>query len=225
MRLVGAGIVIVALLNAGCGGEQLVQDDIDPVGLLESSAIAMAELESASFQMERTGAPVTIERMTFDQAAGQYAAPNNARALLGMRAGDLVVELGTISTGGRTWLTNPLTGDWEVIDPDLAFNPALIFDPETGWPAVLAEVSDPEYVGRAGDRHHVRGTVPGERIGTLMAGLAAPEPAVLEMQFDVESTRLVRVEFDTTGENGTSSWVIDLDAFDEPVQIEPPATE
>ena len=225
MRIIGTALLALALLAAACGGDDFTDDGADPEQLLRSAAEAMADVETASFRMERRGAPVTIEGMAFDGATGQYSAPDSARAILRGRAGDLAVELGTISTEGRTWLTNPLTGEWELIDSEFAFNPAVIFDADTGWPALLGEITDLEYVGRSGDVRRIRGTVSGERIEALMAGLAAAEPTTLTMDVDVETSLLVRVEFDTTGEGGVSSWVIELDDYGEPVTIEPPTTE
>jgi hypothetical protein len=43
------------------------------------------------------------------------------------------------------------------------------------------------------------------------------------MEIDPDTDRLRRVEFDTVGDGGTSSWVIELSDYDEAVEIEPPA--
>lgn len=183
----------------------------------------MSEVRSASFAMERTGAVVTIQGMAFDGATGEFQAPHSARALLRVRASDLSIELGSISVGERTWLTNPLAGGWELVDPDLAFNPADLFDVETGWRQVLEEATDAEYLGRIGDRDRVQATVAGDRVRALTAGVAEAQPASLVMEIDPETSLLVRLEFDTTGQDGVSSWTIDLGGYDEPVQIDPPA--
>jgi hypothetical protein len=209
---------------AACGGGDPDYDGVDPSDVLASSAEAMAAVESASFEMRRSGATVEIEGMVFDSAVGEYVAPDSARALLRLRAGDLSVELGTISIGERTWLTNPLSGSWEELESGTGFNPADIFDPDIGWPPLLTDdISNVEYLDRRGGVHRIRGTVAGERMAVLTAGLADAQPVTVEMEIDRSTNRLHRLEFETMGDGGVSSWVIDLSGYDESVQIQPPS--
>ena len=224
MRVIRIGLLGVLVTVAwGCGSEQ-PEATVDVTALLGSSAAAMVEVESASFEMRRTGAEVTVSGMVFDGAVGEYAAPDSARALLRVRAGDLAAELGTISIADRTWLTNPLTGRWEELEPGTGFNPAMIFDAEIGWrPLLTDDLSDAEYLGRSGGAHRVRGTVAGDRIAVLTAGIAAARPVVVDMEIDSDTGRLRRLHFDTEGDAGTSSWVIELSGYGEPVAIDPPA--
>jgi len=222
----GRSAVAVVLVSAlaACSGGAAESPEVDPGDVLASSAAAMAAVESASFEMRRSGAAVEVEGMVFDSAVGEYQAPDSARALLGLRAGDLSVELGTISIGERTWLTNPLTGAWEELEAGSGFNPASIFDAAIGWPPLLTDdISDVVYLGRDGGRHRIRGTVAGERVAVLTAGLASAQPVTVEMEIEVSTNRLRHLEFQTSGEGGVSSWVIDLSQYDESVEIRAPS--
>jgi hypothetical protein len=218
-----AVLLALAMLATACGGGGSGAAARDPAELVGEAAAAMAGVTSARFEMRRSGEPVTIQGMTFDAAVGEYAAPDAARALLDMRAGDLVLQLGTISIGERTWLTNPLTGDWEELDA--GFNPARIFDPELGWQPLLTEdLSDLRSLGRRDGLEVVGGTVAAERVAVLTAGLVEGQAVPIEISFDPESLRIRRVEFTTQGESGETTWVIELSDYDEPVTVEPPAT-
>jgi len=222
-------LVLFALASSACGGSGGGAEVADPPAveaLIAETAEAMAALETARFEMERSGAPVSVSGIVFDSALGVYEAPDAAKAVLGGQAGDLAVELGTISVGRRTWLTNPLTGAWEELEPGTGFNPAVIFDPQIGWRAILLSLLEPAYEGGAGVDGEtfwlLRGTIPPERIATLTVGLVEPQSVQVDLFIDPASGLLRRAEFATEGEDGVSDWVIVLSQFDEPVTIDPP---
>lgn len=208
------------MLAVACGGPEAAP--LDPLPLLARSRAAMVAVETASFEMTRAGAPVTIQGFEFSSAVGRYAAPSSAEAVMRVKAGDITLEMGTISVGERTWLTNPLTGRWEELTPGTGFNPAVLFDPETGWSALLADLSGVAFVATEDGTHHLTGTIPGPRVETLTAGIAAPQSVLLHLWLDEGGGLIRRLELSTTGDAGVSDWVLVLSGYGEPVQIEPP---
>jgi len=215
-------LLALALAVAACGGGPDAAPP-DPAALLARSRAAMAAVETASFEMTRAGAPVTIEGFEFSSAVGRYAAPDSAEAVMRVKAGDITVEMGTISVGARTWLTNPLTGRWEELTPGTGFNPAVLFDPQTGWTAVLADLTEVTFVATENGIYHLSGTIPGERVETLTAGIAEAQSVTLHLWLDDPAGLITRLELSTTGDAGVSDWVLRLFDYDQPVQIEPPA--
>jgi len=211
----------VALLAAACGGGGS-QEALDPAPILARAVVAMTEVTSARFEMTHAGAQVTVEGLAFESAVGRYAAPASAEAVLRVRAGDLVVEMGTISVGERTWLTNPLTGRWEELTPGTGFNPAVLFDPEVGWVALLTDLTDVAFVATEGGTHHLAATVPSVRLEALTAGLVPGQSAPMDLWLDAATGRIARLEFSTVGDEGGSDWVITLYGYGEPVDIAPP---
>jgi hypothetical protein len=212
----------LALVVAACSGAPQATP-LDPAVLLERTRAAMAAVETATFEMTRAGAPVTIEGFEFTSAVGRYAAPASAEAVLQVRAADITLQMGTISIGELTWLTNPLTGRWEELSPGTGFNPAVLFDPSAGWVALLADLTDPSFVATEGGAHHLTATVPPDRVEVLTAGFAAAQSAPIDLWLDETTGCIRRLELSTTGEAGVSQWTITLSAYGEPVQIEPPA--
>jgi hypothetical protein len=213
----------LALALAACGGETAPAPA--PNDLLDQARASMAAVETASFEMTRSGAPVTIEGFEFNSAVGRYAAPASAEAVLQVRAGDITVQLGTISVAERTWLTNPLTGRWEELTPGTGFNPAVLFDPQAGWVALLADLTGVSFVATEDDGHHLTATVPPARVEVLTAGFAAAQSVPIDLWLDQSSGRIRRLELSTTGDAGVSDWSISLSGYGEPVEIEPPAAE
>jgi len=197
----------------------------DPVALLAQARATMAAVETASFEMTRDGAPVTIEGFEFASAVGRYEAPASAEAVLQVRAGDITVQLGTISVDERTWLTNPLTGRWEELAPGSGFNPAVLFDPQAGWVALLGDLTGVSFVASEGSAHHLAATVPPTRVEVLTAGFAAAQSVPIDLWLDESTGHIRRLELSTTGDAGVTDWTITLSGYDEPVDIEPPAVE
>jgi hypothetical protein len=215
-------ILVLALAAAACGSGPDAAP-VDPALLLAQSRAAMAAVETASFEMTRAGAPVTIEGFEFSSAVGRYAAPASAEAVLRVRAGDITLEMGTISVGEHTWLTNPLTGRWEELTPGTGFNPAVLFDPEAGWTALLADLTDVAFVAAEDGTNHLTGTIPGERVEVLTAGIAEAQSVLLHLWLDASTGLIRRLELSTTGDAGVSDWVLTLSGYGEPVEIQPPA--
>ena len=212
----------LALVLAACSGAPEATP-LDPGALLERTRTAMAAVETAAFEMTRAGAPVTIEGFDFTSAVGRYAAPASAEAVLQVRAAEITVQMGTISVGARTWLTNPLTGRWEELRPGTGFNPAVLFDPEAGWVALLTDLTDVTFVATEAGNHHLTATVPAARVEVLTAGFATAQSAPIDLWLDESTGHIRRLELSTSGDAGVSDWTITLSAYGEPVQIEPPA--
>ena len=152
------------------------------------------------------------------------AAGTRARALAAVTS-PWVAFLDDDAVAERTWLTNPLTGRWEELTPGTGFNPAVLFDPDAGWVALLADLTDVSFVATEEDGHHLTATVPPARVEVLTAGFAAAQSVPIDLWLDESSGRIRRLELSTTGDAGVSDWRITLSDYDEPVEIEPPAVE
>jgi hypothetical protein len=222
-------LLAIALLLAasGCGDDGAAPLPTAEEAINKATA-AMTALESARFVMSSEGAPVTVSGLEFVSAVGQYAAPTSAWALLRLKAGDLTIEIGTISVADRTWLENPLTGEMEELTPGTGFNPALIFDADVGWrPLLESDLSEVAVEGSEGSGDALlwvlTGTVSRDRIAVLTAGFAGNEDVPMRFWIRAATGHIVRLEFSTTGDAGVSDWVIELSEFNEPVTIEPPS--
>jgi hypothetical protein len=215
---------VLALVATSCGGGPGATAP-DPAQLIAGAIAAMQDVPSAHFEMTRSGAPVTVEGLLFDSAVGRYAAPAAAEAVLRMHAADVAVELGTVSIGDRTWLTDPITGRWHELRPGSGFNPAVLFDPAAGWVALLRDLAGVIVVESEGGAHHLHGTVPPERVEALTAGLAPGQAVPMDLWLDAATRHIVRLEFSTVGDEGRSDWLIVMSDFGAAVQIDPPVPE
>lgn len=192
--------------------------------ILADAAITMEGVESLRYEIELSGAPVTLLGVELRSARGRYAAPESSQAVLEAAIGGLVIELGTIAIGGTSWVTNPLTGDWDEYTGNRAFNPAIMFDPQLGWrPLLTQDISGAQLIEPVeGDTYLVRGTAAGARVEILTAGLVESQPVDLTLDIERDTGLVTRMEFTTLGEAGETNWLLLISEFGAPVSISPP---
>ncbi len=220
-----AGVVSVLVL--GCGGSSgLIDPSIDTV--LERSSQAMAEVDTARFTIEKSGAAVHIDEedlIEFNAADGRYSAPASADALVKVRAFGLATEVGAVAMDGDLWITNPLTGQWEPAPADFTFDPTVLFDDSVGWSNLLSEgLENAELVADEVDssgRYQVNGTVGAERVGVLTGGLVT-EASDIAIFIDGTSGTIDEVGFSVGDGQDESRWRLFLSDYGVDVTVTRP---
>ena len=224
----------LSVLVVACGNsEPTVTIPPEPDTVLTAAAEAMGSVETVRFKIERGGAPVYIDpldTLNFSIAEGQFAAPSSANAVVTLAVGNLNAQIGAIAIDGTTWLTNPITGEWEDAPDGYAFDPTTLFDPELGWRPLLATgLSDVVWIGeeeRDGEpRYHIRAAADEDRVALILAGLIRKQSVDLDMWIDPETGFVREAELSTVYEGQTSDWFIEFSEFAEPVEITPPDIE
>ena len=224
----------MALVAGACSG-----DDAEPpattttttapaaptaVEILADAAATMQQVETLAYEIQLSGAPITLLGIELRSARGEYAAPDSSRAVLEAAIGGLTIELGTIAIGDVSWVTNPLTNDWDEYTGSRAFNPSIIFDPALGWlPLLTTDISNAQLVEPVeGDEYVIQGTAAGERVEVLTAGLVESQPVALELHIQQGTGLVTLMEFATEGDAGLTDWVLQLNDFGSDVTIDPP---
>ncbi len=217
-------LAVLLLLAVGCSsgddpGTQQIEPQVEDV--LATSADAMAEVETVRFDIVRSGAPVFVdaaESIAVDAVTGTVEVPDRAEALLTVTIdGSVSTQLGAVADADGTLLSNPVTGEFEPLPAGFDLDPRQFFDPVGGWRPLIAGLVDATYIGqddRGGQRYHVRGTAPAERIEAVTAGLVRNQDVVVDLWIDPVTGLVSAVEFDTVFDDATSSWVLELAGYD-----------
>jgi hypothetical protein len=193
----------------------------------------MGSVDFVRFKIERSGAPVfidSLETLNFSLAEGQYASPSAANAVVTLAVGSINAQIGAISIDGQTWLTNPITGEWEAAPSGFVFDPSTLFDPQLGWRPLLATgLSDVEWIGEetrnSEPRYHIRAAADEDRVALILAGLINKQSVALDMWIDPETGHVREAELSTVFEGQTSDWFIEFTEFGVAVDIAPPDIE
>jgi hypothetical protein len=214
-------LIFAAVVVAACGGSSATELPLAEV--LATAGSQFDALEAVRFSIEVDGVPVFFDdegTLAATAADGQYSAPGSFQALVDVTAFGLATQLGAISVGEDRWVTNPVTGEWDLLAIGTGFDPLVLFDPDNG---VGATVSNLDATLISFDkRYHIRGTVGGPTVKVLTAGLLEEGELDVDLYIDGDSLQVVELAFDTESAEGLSNWTISFSEFDEPVTIDPP---
>lgn len=233
MRLgTGVFVAVCGLLSWGCGSSGEPEGEplkADAEVILDASSTAMANVQSVRFDLERSGADVFIDQfqsLALDKIKGRFSAPGAADAVLTVTVdGNLRTELGAIAIGGDIWLSNPVTGKFEVFDTGYDIDPSTFFDPKGGWGPLMAALKDPKLIGvedRGGKRYHVRGIAPRQQVEIITAGLAGDQDVVMDFWLRRDTGLVTAAEFETVFAGKTTSWKLGLSSYGADFDIEAP---
>jgi hypothetical protein len=226
-------VAFLTILLAACAGPSVPL--LPPQEIVERSAEAMSSLPGFHFLIERTGAPAFLseeQSISLRRVEGDFVAPDRARAAVRVIAPGAVLDVQAISLDGRYWETNPFSGSWQEYPAEQGFNPALLFAPETGIPAMLR--SDLSRLTLAGvveledlpgvDLYEIEGRLDGGRISTLSYGLIGPGVIDVKLWIEPGTFYLQRMMMQEPGGDGGEStvWSVDLWDFGEVAEIRPP---
>ncbi len=239
-RVLGAVLGAVALVLPACSGgsdnatanaEEPTGPTIpaDPIAIQDASATAMGDVTSVRFELDRSGAPIFIDRfesLSLEHLLGRFSAPKSAEALIDVQVnGSLNTQLGAIALDDEVWLSNPVTGVYEPLPAGYDLDPSNFFDPVNGWRPLMAGLTGVELIGtadRGGDRYHIRGTAPAAQVADITAGLVRNQDVVADFWIHPVTALVTTAEFTTVFGDEETTWLLDLSEYGETFEISPP---
>jgi hypothetical protein len=245
VALVGVGVVAItdsgtASDSAAPNGDTFSEVDLDDgavgdpvavgVDVLAASALAMSEVSSVEFALDRSGAPVYIdqfESIALSSLVGQFTVPGEAAAVIDVLIdGNLNTRIGAVALGDEVWISNPVTGQFETLPAGYDIDPSKFFDPTGGWQPLLDNLNDVELVGiendGGGDRYHLRGVAPAAEVTNITVGLVRDQEVPVDLWVHPSSSLVTRAEFTTRIDGAESNWRLDLRKYGETFVIERP---
>lgn len=232
LRLVAAMLLVIFL--ASCSSPEPTAPPVEQI--ISSASATMGGLSGFHFTIAVSGQPVFLdgdETLALAKADGFYSDPDRAMGSVAIQMPGLVTNVDVVSIEQQQWLTNILTGDWMAMPPEWGFNPAILFDTNDGFLAILtSDLLNPVLsgTGKAPDGpdqelYIVDGTLSGARLAEITLGLLGPDDLDVRLWIDPESFAIMRTTVTNpagSDEANGSIWQIDLDQFGEQVTIEPP---
>jgi hypothetical protein len=205
----------------------------EPLSLVElvihQAAERSAELESVQFELESTGA-VEVENIgviSLASVVGAVELPGLAQMELSFQFAGLMIPIVIVSADGDIYYADPFSGRWQSIPTGFSFDPADIFNPEYGVPALLGGISEADIVAveRIDGRDTVRiaAVIDQETVEGVMDGLIPADGDVeFEIWIDEESYDILKIEMVDPTRDSDEVWVLRLFGHNEPVEIADP---
>ncbi len=223
-------LATVALGACGDGDADTDALELTAEEVLAGSADAMHDTSGATFVLVRQGAEVYIDSaglLAFSSATGRYAAPASADALVDVSAAGITLQVGAVAIDGVTWLTDPVSGRWAELPPEVSFDPTALFDPELGWrPLFTRDLADAEIVGieelEGASVYHVRGTAAAERLEVVTSGLVADESVELDLWIAFDDLTVRRASFTSGPPGAETMWELTFAEFGSTFEIDAP---
>ncbi|MDP6667029.1 MAG: LppX_LprAFG lipoprotein [Dehalococcoidia bacterium] len=224
-------IAIIIAVVAGCSNKPDEPESTPAPPIITAaeavvrSRDAMANLSSFKFELTHdSGSTALSGGLELSQAGGtvlQDGLDLEAEATIG-RA---FVRIEAVVIDNRTWMTNPLTGTWAEIPPE--DSPFSFLDPVKLVADILGETQDASYPE---DRppsgvSTVEGRIPATTLAALV-GIVDPDAIPdVTLTLDADSYLLKKIVIRGVAQaedDASTTRVITLSGFDDPVVLEPP---
>lgn len=229
-------LLALAMLLAACGrpAEPPPLPTPTPTPREISAAIGRATqaAESVHFVISLSGKPVALDAAgltVLNALEGDLKRPAGVLAVLNVTVGGGVTEIRTVSLDGTQYVTNPITRQWQCLDPGVAVDPAVLFAPGQGVEYLLQEgfaevslVGSEELDGRP--HYHLRGTMAGEQLQAISLGLLGAGPVAVDLwadQVTMRATRIVLVD-SASDPQQPGIWTIDFSDYGKTVDVRAP---
>ena len=192
--------------------------------VLSQADTAMGNLRTFQFDLtHEAGTSELLPGLDVERALGQLEIPSRQIIEFIGLFGDFPIRVKLIAIDGATYLTNPITGSWEVVSARVS--PIAFFKPDELVTTVISSITEAVVQGSRDDVYQIAGRVPASALSALVG--ATLEDAIVEVDLEIraDSFHLTRVRF--TGQVAPTDApstvrVVNLSHFDEPVMIEAP---
>ncbi|MCH8062470.1 MAG: LppX_LprAFG lipoprotein [Chloroflexi bacterium] len=184
----------------------------------------MEALESFHFRLthENGGTPLG-QGLVIREVQGDVARPDKISLELSGLAGNLAMRLSLIAIGEDSFISNPITGEWEAVPPEVS--PLGFFEPTKGVSEIMKRIESPRLISTDDDGYTISGTIPSESLASLFGAVEEGNSIDINVVIDATSLFLLEARLEgriTASEQDGVIRIITLSHFNEPVEIELP---
>ncbi len=219
--------ILVAMV-IGCAGPADTPTPLTALEIIDKSSEKMQGINSFHFVLDQVGGGTPIAMgVEMNKAVGDVARPDRLKTTISGTVAGMFLEVHIISVGEVTYMTNLLTGQWELLPTE--FRALSVFDPNTGIAAImrgivdLTKLNDEEVDGVLGYR--LRGSIDSGDLGPITGSSVEGVAIDTEVWIGKEDffVRLIKLEGKITeAEVPGIVRTLKLSNFNEEVSIELP---
>ena len=201
-----------------------IPTSVDPLALLIGSGGVMEEVDSFHFRLDhRSGATALIPGLLIKEAEGSVVKPDKLTVEFRGTFGGFAVKSSLVTLGAGSYMTNPLTGEWESLPTEV--NPLGFFDPRRGITSMMTQIEQVALLSSDAEVYRLKGKLSAEALAPLVGKTVEGTTVGVEITIDARDLYLLEAIFDgrvTPSEPDGTVRVITLSRFGEPVTIKPP---
>jgi len=187
----------------------------------------MQSLNTFNFRLYHdVGSLELIPGLFVNKASGRVANPDRLSVeFSGTFGGGFAIKSEVITIGELTYMTNPLTGNWEASDASVS--PLGFFSPARGISEMLAQMQGVSLVDTkpSDAKYHLKGNLPTTALAPLVGPTLTDRTVAVELTIEAASDQLLEARFigavTPTDVEGADR-VIVLSFFNEDITIEEP---
>ncbi len=141
LTLTLSSIILVAMA-IGCAKPAITPTPLTALEIIDKSSEKIQGINSFHFVLDQVGGGTPIGMgLEMNKAVGDVARPDRLKTTISGTMAGMFIEVQLISVGEVTYITNPLTGQWELLPTE--FGALSVFDPNTGIAAIMRGIADP----------------------------------------------------------------------------------
>ena len=219
--------IFALFILPACSEEESTSQSLNATEIISNSIDKMKVISSFHFELFHEGGRTPIAMgLELDEAIGDITKPDRLKTNITAALGGMLVEVEVVTIGVTTYMTNPLTKEWELVPGE--FSAISVFDPDAGITAILENISDPTKVEGEEDKeneYHIKGEIPSESLRPITLSSVEGINIIVDVWIDTENFLLnqVRVEGQITEtEKPGIVRILKLSRYNQEVEIESP---
>ena len=221
-------LTVIIIVITGCAKATPSPTESTAAEIFHKSSEKIQAINSFHFVLDQVGGGTPIAMgIEMTKAQGDVVRPDNLQATISGAAMGMSLEIKLIISGGITYMTNPLSGKWEVL-PD-QFKILGLFDPTTGIAAIMKDIAVPTKLGDevVGGTvcYHLKGSITSDSLRPIIGSAATGLAISAEVWIGKEDflARHIKLEGKITeSEKEGIVRTLDLSNFDQEVSIKLP---
>ena len=196
--------------------------------LLRRSGEATSRLNTFHFRLEHNDEGSTPFSDTLDiiEAEGDVVSPDSVSIdFSGRFGGRFAMRASLITIGDDSYMTNPLSGNWEEVAAEVS--PLGFFDPQQGIGAMMTGLRNPILTSKDGTEFRIEGDLDVQALRPLLGSVTQDGIVRVEVTLDKDTLYLKKAVIEgraTASEPDGVVRTITLSGYDEPISIIAPDT-
>lgn len=188
----------------------------------------MSRLNTFHFRLEHNdeGSTPFSDTLEVTEAEGDVVSPDSVSiSFSGRFGGRFAMRASLITIGDDSYMTNPLSGNWEEVAAEVS--PLGFFDPQQGIGAMMTDLRNPALASNTDSEFVIEGDLGALSLRPLLGDAAQSGTVRVNVTLDKDTLYLKKAVIQgraTASDADGLVRTITLSRFNEPISISPPDT-